>query len=364
MIDGKDNENAEKWITIGIRVRQSDMPTLNQRLRLFGFETMGNLSRDFILGKFPPITEEKQIEGLTTNNNNNSLTNIDGMFTETFYKNIDYDRMRVFYIENVKHSESYASSLVNYFKNYAREFFGEHPDTINRYSKKKRSWILSGMRNFGLYYLRFYNDDRIDNHISRIIKRYQLNKDLDNKKKVYLAEPDFVSEKVKKSYAIPGDIGFIIKVALLSGLRQEELYYLYEKPICNVKVACECSKLHTATSENKRFTIIALNWFRGPKNAYFTILPTEVWEKFRSLPSFEKVHLDSAKITLKSNCKINLMMVRKLHYNVMCRVMEMDEADILAGRAKSVSAKHYALHETDRLSNLYKEGWAKFGIVV
>lgn len=41
--------------------------------------------------------------------------------------------------------------------------------------------------------------------------------------------------------------------------------------------------------------------------------------------------------------------LRKLHYNVMCRVMEMNEADILVRMAKSVAGKHYALYEIDKM---------------
>ena len=36
--------------------------------------------------------------------------------------------------------------------------------------------------------------------------------------------------------------------------------------------------------------------------------------------------------------------------------MDMNEADILAGRAKSVSARHYALYELDRLTDVYHHG--------
>jgi len=55
-----------------------------------------------------------------------------------------------------------------------------------------------------------------------------------------------------------------------------------------------------------------------------------------------------------------------LHYydNVMSRVMDMNEADILAGRAKSASARHYALYELDRLTDAYHHGWQKLGIVI
>ena len=54
--------------------------------------------------------------------------------------------------------------------------------------------------------------------------------------------------------------------------------------------------------------------------------------------------------------------LRKIHYNVMRRVMDVNEADILAGRAKSVSAKHYALYELDKMAEEYKEAWQRFGI--
>ena len=56
--------------------------------------------------------------------------------------------------------------------------------------------------------------------------------------------------------------------------------------------------------------------------------------------------------------------LRKLHYNVMRRVMDMNEADILAGRAKSVSARHYAIYELDRIADAYVEAWEKLGIKV
>ena len=42
--------------------------------------------------------------------------------------------------------------------------------------------------------------------------------------------------------------------------------------------------------------------------------------------------------------------------------MDMNEADILAGHAKSVSAKHYAMYEMDKLVDSYTEAWNKFSI--
>ncbi len=48
----------------------------------------------------------------------------------------------------------------------------------------------------------------------------------------------------------------------------------------------------------------------------------------------------------------------------MTRIMDMNEADILAGRAKSVSARHYAIYELDRISNAYAQAWANFGVTI
>jgi hypothetical protein len=41
---------------------------------------------------------------------------------------------------------------------------------------------------------------------------------------------------------------------------------------------------------------------------------------------------------------------------------KLNEADILAGRAKSVSARHYALYELDRLTDTYIQGWQRLGV--
>ena len=46
----------------------------------------------------------------------------------------------------------------------------------------------------------------------------------------------------------------------------------------------------------------------------------------------------------------------------MCRSMKPFEANILAGRAKTVDAKHYAMYELDLMSSNYINTWSKFGI--
>jgi hypothetical protein len=68
-----------------------------------------------------------------------------------------------------------------------------------------------------------------------------------------------------------------------------------------------------------------MNLFRGHKKCYFTILPTLIFEQFRQVLKFEKADLEGA-------LKLTKRIARKIHYNVMSRVMDMNEADILAGR--------------------------------
>jgi hypothetical protein len=93
-------------------------------------------------------------------------------------------------------------------------------------------------------------------------------------------------------------------------------------------------------------------------------LPTIIWEQFRGLSNFNHVDIDhiAHKLT-KKTANIMFVELRKIQYNVMRRVMDVNEADILAGRAKSVSAKHYAMYELDKMAEKYKEAWQRFGVI-
>lgn len=46
---------TNEWKTVGVGIKSQDLPALNQRLRLYGFETLGQLVGDFLIAKFPPI---------------------------------------------------------------------------------------------------------------------------------------------------------------------------------------------------------------------------------------------------------------------------------------------------------------------
>jgi hypothetical protein len=61
------------------------------------------------------------------------------------------------------------------------------------------------------------------------------------------------------------------------------------------------------------------------------------------------------------NGEMTLMDLRKFNYNINVR-SEMKEmgAEVLAGRAKTVSARHYLLNELDELAEQYGKAWHKY----
>jgi hypothetical protein len=56
--------------------------------------------------------------------------------------------------------------------------------------------------------------------------------------------------------------------------------------------------------------------------------------------------------------QVSFMDLRKFHYNVLCRSeMKESSAEVLEGRAKSISAKHYLINEIDKKTGQYHRGW-------
>src|SRR5215212_4667088 len=84
------------------------------------------------------------------------------------------------------------------------------------------------------------------------------------KDKIYLVSPNFIEEKVKKIFEMHGEIGFIDRIGLLSGLREQEIIYIKEKKICDNGFGCDCDRLHKVEYKNG-VTIIAIGWTRGNK---------------------------------------------------------------------------------------------------
>jgi intergrase/recombinase len=184
-------------------------------------------------------------------------------------------------------------------------------------------------------------------------KPYDFYKQIDN----------FIEEKVKKIFDMPGEIGFIARFGLLAGLREQEIIYIKEKEICSNGYGCDCDSLHKVDCKNG-LTIIVIGWTRGNKKALATIIPTKYWERFRSLKKFDYTDIAATHKIMKRDVGIAYIAMRKIHYNIMRfkETLSVDEAEVLAGRFSSVSGRHYVLHDPEKLAEKYSNAWNNFGI--
>lgn len=69
---------------------------------------------------------------------------------------------------------------------------------------------------------------------------------------------------------------------------------------------------------------------------------------------------------IDTDCKSQHINREKIHYNVMTfwDTVSLDEAEVLAGRFKCVSARYYILHDPEKLTDKYITVWNNFGIDV
>ena len=252
--------------------------------------------------------------------------------------------------------KKHAKDLVRYCERYLEIFFTE-PQLIQSESGHKRAWICDAMRKFGMYYDRKMHNPELKILIEEIIKRYELNKKMRIHDRVWLVDEGHIDKMVHKALEIDGDIGIIIKFAFFSGLRGEEITYVHETPSCGSLTGCNCDKLHITHKQNG-VSVVVLNRIVGQKHSYFTIVPTLLWNMFRQLNRVTKEERNIAHMIIQNQTegKATLMDLRKFHYNLLCR-SDMGEvgAEVLAGRAKSISAKHYLIHELDKMSQQYSK---------
>ena len=103
--------------------------------------------------------------------------------------------------------------------------------------------------------------------------------------------------------------------------------HLHKAALCTNLGGCTCDKLHVIKKPDA-ITVVIMNLFRGHKECYFTILP----EQFQQVPKFDKADLEVAHKLSKRIANVKFVELRKIHYNVMSRIMDMNEAGILTGR--------------------------------
>jgi intergrase/recombinase len=101
----------------------------------------------------------------------------------------------------------------------------------------------------------------------------------------------------------------------------------------------------------------------GQKHSYFTIVPTKAWNDFRGLKKadYEQRKIAHSLIKTQTDGKTSFMNLRKFHYNILCK-SELKEsgAEVLAGRAKTISAKHYLTYKLDKMVAQYSTMWQKY----
>jgi intergrase/recombinase len=180
--------------------------------------------------------------------------------------------------------------------------------------------------------------------------------------RVWLSDEDYLRKMIQSVSEILGEMGTLIKFTLYSGLRGEEITYAHSTSICNKLSGCGCQNLHVMDMKDG-YSVVLLNRVVGQKHSYFTIISTKLWGCFRSLSKVEYEQRKVAHALLKShtNGVVAFKDLRKFHYNVLSR-SEMKEsgAEVLAGRARSVSAKHYLVNEIDKMVEQYDKAWKKY----
>lgn len=351
-------------ISLTARLNENDLAVFNQRLKLFGFSSLNEMVRDFTKSKFPVVTEDIQIDNLYQNQQSGGLKSLlEGGNNRDFYERVDTNEMHKYYLDVRKFHPNTCRDIISYFKRFREAFFTEKIDEIRNLTPRVKSKIMDALRKFGQYYLYKYNNDQVIDLVEKIIRRHSLSVGNTDHGKLYIVDDNYLENKLKLVFEMNGEIGLIVKFGLFSGLREDELIYVYGKPICANLSGCVCEKLHVLEKANG-ISIILIQWHRGHKKCYFTVVPTEPFKAFRNLESFSyKAHIRSAHSYIKTKDEtLNFMWLRKAHYNVMCRTMKPFEANILAGRAKTVDAKHYAIYELDSMTNKYVEAWSKYGI--
>jgi intergrase/recombinase len=351
--------SSELWHTVSARIRKKDLLILNKRLELNGFQTFNEFVNAWLKGEYPKFENNEQVDKMLVRlREGNIIDTTSGKFNATFYRNVDRKDMLSDFLKKYVYKK-HAKDLVSYFDRYSEIFFTS-PGLIRSESGHKRAWICDSMRRFGEYYDRRFHNPQLKILISEIIQRYELNKKMRIHDRLWLTDQDYLTQMINLILKISGEIGILIKFALYSGLRGAEIEHIRKAEECNRLFGCNCSKLHVIDKNNSECSIIIVNRIVGQKHCYFTIIPTKLWLEFRKLQTveYEQRRIAHAILKSKTNGQVSFMDMRKFHYNVLCR-SEMKEAgaEVLQGRAKSVSAKHYLLNEVDKMTEQYHKAW-------
>jgi intergrase/recombinase len=173
---------------------------------------------------------------------------------------------------------------------YVRDWLNEHPFKNEPNAKLICNSYTSGsIKPEAMWTMMKYLRSRI----IHLIKEKSISDAEEKEKLEYFLRTKKWNPYCIRHSAITCDSDFLPFVGLFSGLRQDEIVYMHDAEICSNLGGCNCNKLHVINKSNG-FTIVVINWFRGNKKCYFTILPTSIWEEFRKVPNFNEVDIEVA----------------------------------------------------------------------
>jgi hypothetical protein len=195
------HSELERWRCVTARVRESELPLLNQRLKECGCNNVNQLLKEFLIRRIDRVTEDQQIKRLQVNQSSNGLKSIvAGDYRYEFYKEIDEEDFRKWLIEFKNIEKGYADDIISYYRRFKDQFFGPHPEQIRNYSEKVRAYSLGAMRKFAEYWrwkIRTKDTDCKD-LVEYIIIHNYLNAGLTHKAKIYLVDENELSDSINK----------------------------------------------------------------------------------------------------------------------------------------------------------------------
>src|SRR3954454_23119864 len=262
------HKKQQEWKSVTVRLKENELAILNSKLKINGFKNFSQFIHAWIKGEYPAHENNEQVERLLSRLRNKGITDpLTGEFNPTFYRNVNSEDMLKDLSKRYVYPK-HAKDLVRYFERYVEIFFTK-PQLIRDESGHKRAWICDAMRRFGEYYDRKFHNPELKLLIQEIIGRYELNKKMKMRDRVWLSDEDYIKRMISIALKIDGDLGLLIKFALFSGLRGEEISFVHDTTICENQSGCNCPKLHVIDKDNG-YSIVVLNRSVGQKRSYFT----------------------------------------------------------------------------------------------
>jgi hypothetical protein len=218
----KGSDLKKNWISVGASIKKDEIDLFNRQLDNLHCKTLKDLCSLLISGKLKRISDDEQMQNMNLQIQASGLISTQVGQKFDFWKHIDEQDLLNWLLG--KYHPHTAKCYHSYYNRYVDVFFSPTVDIeLFKLAKHKRSWILQSIKRFGDFYTNRYGNKEIKMLITRIIERYDLNRDLDQKDRIYLVSPQFVEEKINTVVKMSGEIGFICKLGLFSGLRESEI---------------------------------------------------------------------------------------------------------------------------------------------